>query len=29
MKRESARPKDMKDIEFLNRAREFNEKTDS
>lgn len=29
MKRESARPKDMKDIEFLNRAREFYEKNES
>ena len=29
MKQEAARPKDMKDIEFLNKAREFHEKTNS
>ena len=29
MKRESARPKDMKDIEFLNKAKEFHEKAES
>lgn len=29
MKRDSARPKDIKDIEFLNRAKEFYEKAES